>query len=158
MTRLLRDEWGFQGMVMTDWLTTSDLSTSLSALAELKYPKADAAMCVLAQNDLIEPGEKADFTDKVMASMTMIMAHVFTLEGKTGEAKECLRNVLAMVRTFDAAPDFGIQTFHEPAFYKDAVFSDGLGASAEEGIEKLLSLLGNQVLSRMWKEVTEDAQ
>ena len=103
-------------------------------------------------------GEKADFTDKVMASMTMIMAHVFTLEGKAGEAKKCLRNVLAMVRTFDAAPDFGIQTFHDPAFYKDAVFSDGLGASAEEGIEKLLSLLGNQVLSRMWKEVTGDEQ
>ncbi|MBR2822334.1 MAG: glycoside hydrolase family 3 C-terminal domain-containing protein [Clostridia bacterium] len=62
VTCLLRDEWGFQGMVMTDWLTTSDLSRQLSALAELKYPKADAAMCVLAQNDLVEPGEKADFT------------------------------------------------------------------------------------------------
>ena len=61
VTHLLRDEWGFQGMVMTDWLTTSDLSASLSALAELKYPKADAAMCVLAQNDLVEPGEKPDF-------------------------------------------------------------------------------------------------
>ena len=61
VTHLLRDEWGFQGMVMTDWLTTSDMSVQLAATAELKYPKADAAMCVLAQNDLIEPGEKPDF-------------------------------------------------------------------------------------------------
>ena len=61
VTHLLRDEWGFAGMVMTDWLTTSDLSVQLSAASQLKYPKSDAAVCVKAQNDLIEPGEKADF-------------------------------------------------------------------------------------------------
>ena len=61
VTHLLRDEWGFAGMVMTDWLTTSDLSVQLSAAAQLKYPKSDAAVCVKAQNDLIEPGEKADY-------------------------------------------------------------------------------------------------
>ena len=69
VTRLLRDEWGFQGMVMTDWLTTSDLSAQLSMTAELKYPKADAAMCVKAQNDLVEPGEKADF-DRIMEGLS----------------------------------------------------------------------------------------
>ena len=99
-------------------------------------------------------GEKADFTDKIMAGMVLAMANVYTLEGKTGEAKQCLREVLAFVRRFDAAPDYGIQTFRYPAFHKDAVFSDGLGASAEEGIETLLSLLGNQALSGMWKEMT----
>ncbi len=61
VTRLLRDEWGFQGMVMTDWLTTSDLSSHLAAGAAQKYGKSDAALCVKAQNDLVEPGEKADF-------------------------------------------------------------------------------------------------
>ena len=68
VTHLLRDEWGFQGMVMTDWLTTSDMSVQLAATAELKYPKADAAMCVLAQNDLIEPGEKPDF-DRIIEGL-----------------------------------------------------------------------------------------
>ncbi len=61
VTHLLRDEWGFQGMVMTDWLTTSDLSSTLSALSVRKYGKSDAALCVKAQNDLIEPGEKTDY-------------------------------------------------------------------------------------------------
>ena len=61
VTSLLRDEWGFKGMVMTDWLTTSDLSELLSVGAVKKYPKADAALCVVAQNDLIEPGEMPDF-------------------------------------------------------------------------------------------------
>ena len=61
VTRLLRDEWGFRGMVMTDWLTTSELSTQLAAGVQMKYGKSDAALCVTAQNDLVEPGEKADF-------------------------------------------------------------------------------------------------
>ena len=61
VTRLLRDEWGFEGMVMTDWLTTSERSKMLSAITSLKYDKADPAVCVLAQNDLIEPGEMDDY-------------------------------------------------------------------------------------------------
>ncbi len=81
------------------------------------------------------------------------MAHVYTLEGKTEEAKECLRKVLAFVRQFDAAPDYGIQTFRYPAFHQNAVFSDGLGASASESIDTLMNLLGNQKLSDMWKEI-----
>ncbi len=101
-------------------------------------------------------GEKADFTDKVKASMLLIMAHVCTLEGNAAEAKQCLREVLAFVRQFDAAPDFGIQTFRYPAFHEDAVFSDGLGASAAEGIETLLRLLENRALSGMWEEMSHD--
>ena len=99
-------------------------------------------------------GEKIDFTDKIMASMVIAMAHVYTLEEKMEEARECLREVLAFVRQFDAAPDYGIQTFRYPAFHQDAVFSDGLGASAAESIETLLNLLGNQKLSKMWKEIS----
>ena len=102
---------------------------------------------------LFKEGKKTDFTDKIMASMVMAMAYVYTLEGKTEEARECLRKVLAFVRQFDAAPDYGIQTFRYPAFHQDAVFSDGLGASAAESIETLLNLLGNQKLSDMWKEI-----
>ena len=68
VTRLLRDEWGFRGMVMTDWLTTSDLSAQLAVGATVKYGKSDAALCVKAQNDLVEPGEKADF-DRILEAL-----------------------------------------------------------------------------------------
>ena len=103
-------------------------------------------------------GKKTDFTDKIIASLVVVMAHVYTLEGKTGEAMQCLREAIAFVRQFDAAPDYGIQTFRYPSYHQDAVFSDGLGASAAEGIETLLNLLDNQKLSHFWKEMSSGEQ
>ena len=43
-----REEWGFQGFIMTDWTTTSPQGGSL------------AWKCVQAGNDLIMPGEEPD--------------------------------------------------------------------------------------------------
>ena len=47
-TKAARDEWGFGGLIMTDWTTThNDKSCT-------------AAGCLLAGNDLIMPGEESD--------------------------------------------------------------------------------------------------
>lgn len=106
----------------------------------------------------LKEGEKADFVDKLMASMYTVMAHIHTLEGKTAEATECLRGVLAAVRQFDAAPDYGIQTLHYPVYHNDVILNDGLGATAADSIETILDLLKNQNLSQIWKELTNDEQ
>ncbi|MCH5352926.1 MAG: glycoside hydrolase family 3 protein, partial [Acutalibacter sp.] len=57
VTSLLRDEWGFQGLVMTDWGTTGMMS---HMGPPTKYPDSDAAGCIKAGNDLTMPGNKAD--------------------------------------------------------------------------------------------------
>lgn len=50
LTSALRDEWGFHGMVMTDWTTTNPI-----------YPNcSEPAICMQAGNDLIMPGAEAD--------------------------------------------------------------------------------------------------
>lgn len=48
-TELARKEWGFKGVIMTDWSTTANGST--------------AWKCISSGNDLIMPGERADMDD-----------------------------------------------------------------------------------------------
>lgn len=50
LTKVARDEWGFEGMVMTDWTTTAPHGGST--------PEG----CIKAGNDLIMPGLASDFT------------------------------------------------------------------------------------------------
>ncbi len=53
LTVAARDEWGFRGVVMTDWGTTHPDSGH-------KYGNSSAAGCIRAGNDLVMPGEKRD--------------------------------------------------------------------------------------------------
>ena len=92
----------------------------------------------------------------IMANMYTVMAYIHTLEGKTTEATECLRGVLAAVRRFDATPYYGFRTLRYPVHRADVILNDVLGASAADSIETLLGLLGNQELSENWKEMAAD--
>lgn len=58
LTSILRDEWGFDGFVMTDWGTTGMGQEDPGK----KYPVANAAGCIKAGNDLIEPGNEKDIS------------------------------------------------------------------------------------------------
>jgi beta-glucosidase len=49
-TKVLRNEWGFDGVVMTDWFSTGG-------------NKADTARCMSAGNDLLMPGGGSYKTD-----------------------------------------------------------------------------------------------
>ncbi|WP_413627805.1 glycoside hydrolase family 3 N-terminal domain-containing protein [Fructilactobacillus vespulae] len=53
---ILRKEFGFKGLVMSDWLTT----TSFPGDDLKKYPISSSSLCIKAGNDLIMPGTKED--------------------------------------------------------------------------------------------------
>lgn len=57
LTEVLRNEWDFKGIVMTDWTTT----TAGSAVSH---------RCMMAGNDLIMPGNKIDVDDLTQAFAT----------------------------------------------------------------------------------------
>lgn len=50
-TKVLRDEWGFEGMIMTDWTTTE------------QGDDCTAAGCMRAGNDLVCPGNASDHSN-----------------------------------------------------------------------------------------------
>ena len=54
LTDILRCEWGFRGLVMTDWGTTDGTAQCF------QYGCSNAALCVKAGNDLTMPGSQAD--------------------------------------------------------------------------------------------------
>lgn len=56
---VLREEWGFAGMVMTDWFTTTDMMSVPGA----KYSHTSAAGCIKARNNLVMPGVGTDIED-----------------------------------------------------------------------------------------------
>lgn len=64
-TRVARCEWGFGGMIMTDWMTTMDRPFD----DPLTPAASDTGICIKAGNDLVMPGGQWDF-DKINAALT----------------------------------------------------------------------------------------
>jgi len=99
VTSVLRDEWGFDGIVMTDWGTTG--GGSLEAAAPHKYPTSNAAGCIKAGNDLTMPGSQDDI-DNILVSLNAEPGSVpypITL----GELQACANRILKLIVRCESA-------------------------------------------------------
>ncbi len=87
-TGTLRDEWGFAGVVMTDWLVTGGMGERGE-----KWPCASCAGNVKAGNDITMPGIPSDKADilKALADDT----HPYALS--RGQLQLAARRVLGMI-------------------------------------------------------------
>ncbi len=93
LTAVARDEWGFEGIVMTDWGTTG--SIELNPGQKFKYGSSNAAGCIKAGNDLIMPGSQAD-VDEIVRSVGAAQAQVpcpITL----GDLQACAKRMLKVI-------------------------------------------------------------
>ena len=109
----LRDEWGFEGIVMTDWLTTSSLSKGLSFDISDKYDKASPALCMKAGNDLIEPGTMEDIREITEAYEKG--------EVTRNEISACAERILSLMLKSSAYPD--AKPYFETAGHKNITFT-----------------------------------
>ena len=66
---MARDEWGFQGTVMTDWFTSQDMPM-LTGKYEPIYPISASTGCIYAGNDIQMPGCQKNVDDIVEAVST----------------------------------------------------------------------------------------
>ncbi|SDG02341.1 glycoside hydrolase family 3 protein [Marvinbryantia formatexigens] len=57
-----RDEWGFEGVIMTDWFTSQE-QPALTGEAKVKYPISASTGCIYAGNDIQMPGCQKNVDD-----------------------------------------------------------------------------------------------
>ncbi len=62
LRQILRDEWSFKGIVMSDWRVTASTRKNNG-----RYACASAAGCVKAGNDIVMPGGDEDKQDILSA-------------------------------------------------------------------------------------------
>ncbi|MDE7298958.1 MAG: glycoside hydrolase family 3 C-terminal domain-containing protein [Lachnospiraceae bacterium] len=85
-----RDEWGFEGVVMTDWFTTQDTSWGVKKA----YPHSSAVQCIRVGNDLIMPGCEQNVKD-ILAALTK--GEEITL----ADLQFCAMNILKIAARID---------------------------------------------------------
>lgn len=87
LTDILRDEWGYEGLVMTDWGTTggNDMNPAMNS----KYGVSDPVGCIQAGNDLIMPGSHED--------VTALLSGVQDGKLSKAELQACAKRVLNLV-------------------------------------------------------------
>ena len=82
-----RDEWGFDGFVMTDWYATQD--TSVMGQAPDKYTWASAKQAIHAGNDMLMPGCALNVTDLLQGAKE-------GTEMTLADLQHCVRNILSI--------------------------------------------------------------
>lgn len=86
-----RDEWGFQGVVMSDWFTSQD-QTSTIGNVRTRYPISASTGCIYAGNDIQMPGCQKNVEDIITAvkSGAEIDGYGITL----ADLQRCAANVI----------------------------------------------------------------
>lgn len=95
LTQVLRKEWGFKGIVMTDWLVTGGMGKDGG-----KYPCASSAGCIRAGNDLIMPGDTPDMEDIMEALEDREHPYHLTRE----DLELCAERILELIDRLEACP------------------------------------------------------
>ncbi len=101
VTAFARDECGFDGIVMTDWGTTSTMAIfGEEDMPESKYGNSFASGCVKAGNDLTMPGSEADVNDilNALGKKPGEVPYPLTLGELQAAAKRILSLIMRMER------------------------------------------------------------
>lgn len=90
-----RDEWGFQGMIMTDWYTSQDVP-DITGGQNAIYPISSSTGCVKAGNDIQMPGCQKNVDDIVQAVISgkPLDGYTITLEDLQHCAARVIRTAL----------------------------------------------------------------
>lgn len=94
-TYVLRNEWGYQGVVMTDWFAAGEMMPD-AGRRQNKYPAGSPAGCIHAGNDIVMPGMQADLDNIIDALSNKDHAHPITKAELQVSAVRVLKTVLKL--------------------------------------------------------------
>jgi beta-glucosidase len=91
---MARDEWGFEGTIMTDWFTSQDMPAITGKFKPI-YPISSSVGCIYAGNDIQMPGCQKNVDDIVEAVETgkEIDGYKITL----ADLQYCAANVIRVI-------------------------------------------------------------
>lgn len=102
LQKVARDEWGFKGVIMTDWYTSQDVP-SFTGKYEAQYPISASTGCIWAGNDLQMPGCQKNVDDivKAVTAGETVDGHKITLADLQFNAANVLRVVARVMSRQD---------------------------------------------------------
>ena len=92
--KTLRDEWGFDGMVMTDWLTSQDVP-GLTGKYGAHYPISASTGCIYAGDDIQMPGCEKNIEDIIEAVNSGNEKDGFAIT--KADLQYCCKNVIKLI-------------------------------------------------------------
>ena len=105
----------------------------------------------------LRDGDKPCFLDKINASLLACLAAAQKNCGETDAARVSLRQAQALAAQFDAAPDYRGDALRFVSGGEPAGIYDDLGATAMDGVRKIVRDLDDAELLTWWKELDRDA-
>lgn len=104
----------------------------------------------------LRASEEVNYLDKTNAALLTLLAHAQLRTGKPEEARASLRQAAALVRQFDAAPDYGIGSIRFVNHTISWSYHDMLGATARDSVEYLIQQLADAELASLWEQESEE--
>ena len=102
----------------------------------------------------LKTGGGTDSLDKVYAELLVLQAYAQMKAGREEEARASLREVASLALRFDSDPDFSLRAMRFAEGMDQAVVFDAMGTTAAASVERLLGLLDDPPLEKLWKEVS----
>ena len=101
---------------------------------------------------------KAGALIKTHAQMFALLSYVQEKAGKVEESEHSLREAFRLAAGFDSTPDYSLSEMRFADNTERMLVFDIFGASAKDGINGIIGLLGDKAFAARWKRMTENGR
>ena len=101
---------------------------------------------------------KAGALIRTHSQMLALLSYVQEKAGKAEESEHSLREAFRLAAVFDSTPDYSLSEMRFADKPESMMVFDIFGASAKDGIDGIIGLLGDEAFAGRWKRMTENGR